>query len=359
MGLLDGLRVLDLTMWRPGPYATQLLAQQGADVIKVEPPGGEPMRAFRSHFDLLNQGKRSVALDLKSAAGRERCLELAAGAEVFVEGFRPGVADRLGVGDDAVRALNPAIVYCSLSGYGADGPLRDVPGHDVNYRAYAAALGPDAPPPTADELPVADMAAATMAAFAITAGALRARATGVGSRLDLAMADVVAHWVATVPEASRPADGTGPVPGYGVYATADGERVTLGVVSEQRLWSTTCRALGLAEHADVPFPERLARVAELDKAVAAAVARLTRDEALERLTAAGAPVAPVLTRAEMLTHPHFRERGVTSPTRTVGDVVRVVPFAQDRGGGSPTRNGTAELDEHRGQGWLSTDWNIE
>src|SRR4051794_39396037 len=141
MGLLDGLRVLDLTMWRPGPYATQLLAQLGAEVLKVEPPGGEPMRAFRGHFDVLNRHKGSVVIDLKADAAR--CLELAADADVFVEGYRPGVADRLGVGYEAVRAVNSRIVYCSISGYGASGPLASLPGHDVNYRAYAGTAPPD------------------------------------------------------------------------------------------------------------------------------------------------------------------------------------------------------------------------
>lgn len=310
MALLDGLRVLDLTMWRPGPYATQLLAQLGADVIKVEPPGGEPMRMFRGHFDLLNQHKRSVALDLKDDAGRARCLELAWRAEVFVEGFRPGVADRLGVGHQILRERNPKIVYCSLSGYGASGPLSEVPGHDVNYRAYAAALPPDARSPDAGELPVADMAAATMAAFAITAGCLKARATGLGDRIDLGMADVLANWAGTVPATVSDNAGAGPVPGYGVYPTKDGHKITLGVVSEERLWTATCRALGLGEaYGKVSFLERLGRVRELDGAVAAAIAPLTRDEAMERLTAAGAPVAPALSRAEMMGHAHFQARG--------------------------------------------------
>ncbi|MEU6041621.1 CoA transferase [Actinomadura sp. NPDC047616] len=347
MALLDGLRVLDLTMWRPGPYATQLLAQHGADVIKVEPPGGEPMRAFRSHFDLLNQRKRSVVLNLKDDRDRARCLELADGAEVFVEGFRPGVADRLGVGHDTLLARNPRLVYCSLSGYGARGPLSGVPGHDVNYRAYAAATPPDAVSPDAGELPVADMAAATMAAFAITAACLRARATGVGDRIDLGMADVLANWVGTVPSPTRPAAaGTAPVPGYGVYATKDGRKVTLGVVSEQRLWAATCRALGLDEHADAPFAERLTRVRELDDAVAAALAALPFDAAVARLTRAGAPVAPVLTRAEMMAHDHFRSRGVVADG-TVGSPVRTAAHP-------PLPPGpVAELDEHRGQGWAA------
>ncbi|TDD95420.1 CaiB/BaiF CoA transferase family protein [Actinomadura rubrisoli] len=339
MAPLDGLRVLDLTMWRPGPYTTQLLAQLGADVIKVEPPGGEPMRMFRGHFDLLNRHKRSLALDLKSADGRARCRELAAGAEVFVEGFRPGVAERLGVGYEALREANPGLVYCSISGYGAEGPLSDVPGHDVNYRAYAAALPDDAVSPAADELPLADMAAATMAAFAITAACLKARAGGGGDRIDLGMADVLAHWVGTVPRAAA-RSASGPVPGYGVYRTKDGQKITLGVVSEERLWAATCRALDLDGLAGVPFAERLGRVAELDAAVAAAVARLTRDEAVGRLGAAGAPVAPILTRAEMLELDHFRARGVWEggPVRTVAHP----PLP---------RGEVAELDEHRGQTW--------
>ncbi|MEV4671749.1 CoA transferase [Actinomadura sp. NPDC049382] len=343
MAPLDGLRVLDLTMWRPGPYATLLLAQLGADVIKIEPPGGEPMRMFRDHFDVLNRHKRSIVLDLKSADGLAELRRLAADAEVFVEGFRPGVADRLGVGHAALRALNPRLVYCSISGYGAEGPLRDVPGHDINYRAYAAALPPDAVSPEADDLPLADMAAATMAAFAITAAVLKARATGTGDRVDLGMADVLAHWTGTVPAATR-SSGAGPVPGYGVYPTKDGRKITLGVVSEERLWAATCRALGIEEHAGVPFAERLGRIAELDGAVTAAVAKLTLDEAVERLTEAGAPVAPLLSHAEMLALDHFAHRKVQDegPVRTT-----VHP---------PVKGGTApEADEHRGQGWRLTE----
>ncbi|MFB4312130.1 CaiB/BaiF CoA transferase family protein [Actinomadura sp. GTD37] len=342
MAPLDGLRVLDLTMWRPGPYATQLLAQLGADVIKVEPPGGEPMRMFRDHFDVLNRHKRSMVLDLKSADGRAALTRLAEDAEVFVEGFRPGVAERLGAGHETLRALNPRLVYCSISGYGADGPLSDVPGHDVNYRAYAAALPPDAVSPEADELPLADMAAATMAAFAITAACLKARATGVGDRIDLGMADVLAHWVGTVPEATA-RSGAGPVPGYGVYPTKDGRKITLGVVSEEKLWAATCHALGIGEHAAVPFAERLGRIGELDGAVTAAVAKLSQAEAIERLSAAGAPVAPLLSHAEMLDLDHFRQRGIQDrgPVRTT-----VHP---------PLGEGAvAGLDEHRGQTWRLT-----
>ena len=139
-GLLDGLRVLDFTIWRPGPYATQLLAELGADVLKVEPPGGDPMRAYPGLFAGLSADKRSIALDLKSEADRARALELAADADVVVEGYRPGVADRLGVGYEHVRTVNASVIYCSVSGLGQDGPLAQASGHDINYLAWSGAL---------------------------------------------------------------------------------------------------------------------------------------------------------------------------------------------------------------------------
>src|SRR5438132_1465902 len=126
-GLLAGVRVLDLTIWRPGPYATQLLAELGADVLKVEPPGGDPMRTYPELFAGLSANKRSIVLDLKQAADRARALELAADADVVVESFRPGVAARLGVGYEDIQAVNPGVVYCSVSGLGQDGPLSLAP----------------------------------------------------------------------------------------------------------------------------------------------------------------------------------------------------------------------------------------
>ena len=143
-GLLAGVRVLDLSIFRPGPYATQLLVEMGAEVVKVEPPGGDPMRAYPGLFAVLNAGKRSAAVDLKDAAGRAAVLALAAGADAVIEGFRPGVVAKLGVDDGAVRQVNPSVVYCSISGYGQTGSLVDVPGHDVNYQAWAGGLEPRA-----------------------------------------------------------------------------------------------------------------------------------------------------------------------------------------------------------------------
>src|SRR6204780_3978775 len=148
---LSGLRVLDLSIWRPGPYATSLLVPLGADVLKVEPPGGDPMRFYPGLFAAVNEGKRSVELDLKDAVEHARALELATQADVLVEGFRPGVLARFGLHDEAVRARNPGIVYCSISGYGQHDPRAALPGHDVNYHAWSGALVPDGG--TASHLP--------------------------------------------------------------------------------------------------------------------------------------------------------------------------------------------------------------
>jgi crotonobetainyl-CoA:carnitine CoA-transferase CaiB-like acyl-CoA transferase len=168
MSLLSGMRILDLSIWRPGPYATQLLAEIGADVVKVEPPGGDPMRRYPELFASLNANKRSIVVDLKARSGRSRVLGLAAEADVVIEGFRPGVADRLGVGYGDVRAVNPTVIYCSISGMGQAGPLALAPGHDLNYLAWSGALGPEGGSPAVPAVPVADLASELVKASAST-----------------------------------------------------------------------------------------------------------------------------------------------------------------------------------------------
>jgi CoA:oxalate CoA-transferase len=288
-----------------------LLQDMGAHVTKVEPPAGDPMRAFPELFESLNAGKDSRRLDLKSDAGREACLELAATADVVVEGFRPGVVDRLGVGPDTVRARNPAVVYCSISGFGQTGPMANMPGHDITYLAWAGALSPDGAPPVLPRIPVADLAAGMAAAMTICAACLRSQATGKGAVLDIAMADVLASW--TGPADARLSGSSGPtraIPGYGTFATADGGWVALGVLDEDPFWERLCAVLGLDDHAGLSFDARAARTDELQAAVEAAVAGRERDELVARLLEAGVPGAPVLDRAGMLDLEHFRQRGV-------------------------------------------------
>lgn len=313
-GLLDGMRVLDAGIWRPVPHATQMLADLGADVLKIEPPGGDPMRNFPELFRDVAGHKRSIELDLRTGDGQARALELVAGADVFCEGWRPGVAARLGLGYDAVRAVNPSIIYCSVSGYGQTGPNVARPGHDVNYQALAGALAPRiGEAPAIPRVPLADLAAGTMAAFCICAAWAKKIQTGEGERIDVAMADVVASWSGTssgnvLRGRTEPTRGSA---GYGVFACADGGWITLAVISEDHFWQAVCDGLEL-DPALRPLGhlERLDRFDECQGAIAHACARLSRADALARLTAAGAPVAPVYEPAEMTTDEQFRSREV-------------------------------------------------
>ena len=333
---LAGTKVLDMSIWRPGPYATSLLAALGADVLKVEPPGGDPMRYYGSLFDEINAGKRSIVLDLKDGTDRARSFELAQQADVVVEGFRPGVMARLGFGDPDVRAANPGIVYCSISGYGQDGFRAALPGHDVNYQAWSGALTPEGGVGTMPRLPAADLASGVTAALGICAALLGRASSGVGAYLDVSMTDVMSTWTgrtgatAGFPEAST--SEAQAVPGYGLFATADDRQVSVGVVNEQHFWSRLCQELGLDDVAELDFETRSGRGGELQKDVAAAIAGRERDDLVAALVAAGVPVAPVLDRSEMV---------ATAP---------FPPFPIRLG--LPARPGPIPaLDEHHGQGF--------
>jgi crotonobetainyl-CoA:carnitine CoA-transferase CaiB-like acyl-CoA transferase len=347
-GLLDGVRVLDFTIWRPGPYATQLLSELGADVYKVEPPGGDPMRAYPGLFEALSLRKRSAVLDLKSEDGRRRALELAAQADVVIEGFRPGVAARLGIGYSDVRAVNTNVVYCSLSGMGQTGSLAQAPGHDANFQAWGGGLAPEGGVPVNGALPVADLSGGLAAAYAVCAALVHRERTGEGEYVDVAMADVIATWTGGVAPLARGVDASARgVPGYGTFATADGKYVTLGIITEDHFWSALCDALGMPDARDLSFVERMAQLAPLQARVAGAIAENERDDLVDTLLTLGVPVAPVLTRAEMLALDHFRARGVAGDGWT-GHPVRFVDHPAARGTRAPA------IGEHQDEGFTGT-----
>ena len=334
--LLSGVRVLDLSIWRPGPYATSLLVALGADVLKVEPPGGDPMRQYAGLFESINAGKRSIELDLKDGDGRDRAMALAMESDVLVEGFRPGVMARLGLDADTVRGANRALVYCSISGYGQTDFRAHLPGHDVNYQAWAGALAPEGGTARVSALPIADLAGGMAAAFGICAAVLGRHATGEGSYLDVSMTDVLATWTGRIGSADGDSGGgpapSGPVPGYGIFDTADGGQVALGVISEQHFWTNLCAELGLDDLAPLTFSERSARGAEAQGAVTKAIAERCRDELVTALTAVAVPVAPVLDRKGMVTSAPFPPFPIRLALPEVG-------------------NGAPALDQHRGEGF--------
>jgi len=346
-GLLDGMRVLDAGIWRPVPHATQMLADLGAEVLKIEPPGGDPMRTFPELFRDVAGHKRSVVLDLKRDEDRARALELVADADVFCEGWRPGVAARLGLGYDAVRAVNPSIIYCSVSGYGQTGPNVERPGHDVNYQALAGAIAPRAgEAPAIPRVPIADLAAGTMAALCICAAYAKRLQTGEGERIDVAMADVVASWSGTssgnlLRGRTEPTRGSA---GYGAFVCADGRWITLAVISEDHFWRGVCTALELADDLhDLGHLERLDRFDDCQGAIEVALGALDSAEALDRLTRVGAPVAPVLDPAEMAADAQFREREVVfdadDGTARLGFAARLRSHPARRPGPTPAVGG--------------------
>jgi crotonobetainyl-CoA:carnitine CoA-transferase CaiB-like acyl-CoA transferase len=308
------------------------------------------MRSYPELFASINANKRSIVLDLKRDEDRARALELAADADVVVEGFRPGVAARLGMGYDDVCAVAPSIVYCSLSGLGQTGPFRLVPGHDLNYQAWAGALAPEGGRPEVSKLPIADLAGGMAAAFAISSAVVRCQRTGEGEHIDVAMTDVLATWTgAAAPRTSAAESSARGVPGYGLFATAGGAHVTLGVISEDHFWTSLCTVLGLNDVRELEFAERMARVDDLQSRVAAAIASRDRDELVDELLAADVPVAPVLDRTEMLALEHLRERDVATSDPwadpSIGYPVRFERHVAARTSPPPG------LDEHHGAGF--------
>ena len=361
---LNGLRVLDLTRLLPGAYCTLLLADMGADVIKIEEPGsGDYMRWYpplidgqSAAFNALNRNKRSLTLNLKSDAGRELFLALAARADVVVEGNRPGVMDRLGVGWTALRERNPRLVMAAITGYGQDGPMAQAAGHDLNYMAIAGALSlnarrGEAPHPLAVQ--VADIGGGGQAAAVAILGALLAVARGgEGGFLDVSMTDGAFSWLA-VPLSQVRTTGqpvprgmhrlTGRYACYGVYECADGRHLSVGAL-EPKFWRALCEALerpDLVEdqYADGEAQERVR--AEL----AAVIASRSRAEWEERLAGLEVCCEPVLELEEVGEHPQIRARGLVVE-RPTG--VEIAPAVRLEGGWrrlDPPRLGehTAEL----------------
>ena len=239
---LSGLRVVDLSLFLPGPYLTLQLADHGAEVIKVEPPGeGDPTRHLglsdgpgTVYFRLLNRGKHSVVLDLKSEEGKQALYRLAETADVFVESFRPGVMERLGFGQAELRRRNPRLVYCSMSAFGAAGPYRDRPAHDLAVEALAGVLSLN---PSIPSLPVSDLLAALHGLAGILMALYRREQTGRGDYIDIGMHDVTVAALSNVlgptlaenrqpvPEHERTTGGSA---FYRLYATADGRHIALG-----------------------------------------------------------------------------------------------------------------------------------
>jgi crotonobetainyl-CoA:carnitine CoA-transferase CaiB-like acyl-CoA transferase len=322
---LSGLLVLDFTTLLPGPLATLMLAEAGAEVIKIERPGGEDMRHYEPRFDgesamfaLLNRGKSSLVLDLRSAADHARLRPLLARADVLVEQFRPGVMARLGLGYDAVRAINPRLIYCSITGYGQRGPRAGEAGHDLNYIGSTGLLALNPGPPERPVVPpalIADIGGGTLpGVINILLGLRQRESTGEGCCLDIAMADAAftfaSHAFAAGHATGRfPGMGgarlTGGSPRYQLYPTRDGKLVCCAAL-EQRFWTVFAAAIDLAPE----FIDDRRDPAASIKAAAAIIAGKTADEWRPVFAEADCCVTVMATIEEALRDPHFIERGL-------------------------------------------------
>ncbi len=335
-GPLAGIRVLDLTRLLPGPVATMHLADLDAEVIKIEDTGpGDYARAMGPDekpggssgdsvfFRMVNRNKKSLRLDLKQAAGVAAFLRLARDADVIFESFRPGVVDKLGVGYAAVKAINPRIVYCAITGYGQTGPWAEHAGHDINYLATSGLLdqigshdGDRSGPPAIPNLQVGDLLGGALTPLlGVLAAVIGAKATGQGSHVDVAMTDaVLAHNIfplVTTQVFGKPAPRgadllTGGVPCYGVYRTADDRHLAVGAL-EPKFWQAMCAAIGRADLA----PYGLATGSK-GREVKAELAALLASQPMAHwepiFAAADCCVTPILRVDEALLHPQVQAR---------------------------------------------------
>ncbi len=325
---LAGIKVLDFSTLLPGPLATLILAEAGAEVIKIERPGrGDEMRSYEPkfgvdsvNFAMLNRGKKSIAIDLKDAKARESLLPLIKEADVVVEQFRPGVMDRLGLGYDALNAINPRIIYCAITGYGQTGPRAEVAAHDINYVAESGMLslaaGEDGAPIVPPAL-IADIGGGTYPAVINILLALRARdSSGKGCKLDIAMGDnlfTFLYWAMgnglAAGEWPKPGGElvTGGSPRFFVYRTRDDKFIAAAPL-EQKFWANFCDAIEL----DANFRDDAKDATATKRAVAKRLREKTAAQWQVIFAGKDLCCCVVASMQEALNDAHFKARGVFS-----------------------------------------------
>ena len=363
---LAGLRVLDFSQNLPGPYASFILASLGAEVIKIEPPRGDPGRHVGPFFALVNRGKKSVVLDLRDPENAKRLKALVMSSDILLEGFRPGVMARLGCDAATARGWKPSLIYCSISAYGQQGPRRAQAGHDLNLQALTGVcyLERDAQDrPRGTLLPVADLATSLVAVASICAAVAR----GEGDTLDVAMSDAALSWAhiwghgidlgAPVRQASSRGGAKGlaasvagrsllrgldrlklyAMPHYGVYRCADGRHIALGIVDETHFWKSLCEVVGLPRLGRLPLPVRTATGPVIRRLLALKLRTRSADAWLERMVEADVPATPCLSPDEAASESQFAARDLFGAH---GQVRSPLPGSRHLDGEAP------ELGEH-------------
>lgn len=350
---LEGIVVLDLSSLFPGPYCTSLLHSMGAEVWKIERPGSsDPLRYSSEAFACLNWGKKSITLDFRQPEGKAVFRRMVEQADVIVEGFRPGVMERQGIDYKAIREVNPKIVYCSISGFGQDGPYMHKSVHDVNIQGLCGSLSPlvneEADPDPI--LPLSDLTAGIFAALGISNALLKRHASGEGSYVDISMADPILTWVELSQlvrvrsESPRAKNGYDTMdratPHYGTFGTRDGKAIALGIVLEDHWWKSLCTTIEKPEWMDMDHGARVKAGREMRKELHHIFKQKDRDEWF-RILADDLPVTPVNSLEEAIEDPQFVHRQIVQLAELNGTTIPLVrnpvlpPNVVIEGSGSP------------------------
>jgi itaconate CoA-transferase len=364
---LAGLRVVALEQAVAGPFASRQLADMGGDVIKVErPDGGDSARAYdgavngvSAYFAWLNRGKRSVVLDLKRERDRDICASLLARADVFVHNLAPGAVERLAFGYDELARENPRLVWCGISGYGPDGPLRNKKAYDMLVQAESGVVSVtgSADSPAKVGVSIADIASGMYAYSSILAALLRRDRTGVGGRIDIAMLECLAEWMTPALSVWQ---GTGMVPArvgvrhnmivpYGAYACADG--AVLFAIQTQREWRRFCVQVmeSASLEANPRFTtngDRLANRAELEAMIEARFSEMTRADVIARLERADIPTGAVNDVPDVVAHPQLTSRGRWREVSVGGASARALIPPHNLQGALPRMDAVPALGQH-------------
>jgi crotonobetainyl-CoA:carnitine CoA-transferase CaiB-like acyl-CoA transferase len=323
--VLEGITVIDLTQLLPGPFCTQVLADFGANVIKIEGPGGDLARVLGTKikkesgsFMMLNRNKRSVVLNLKEKKGRDVFFRLIKQADVVIEGFRPGVMDKLGLGYEEAAKINEKIIYCSISGYGQTGPYRDKPGHDINYISIAGILGNTGLEGTKPVIPggqIADITGGILGVVGIMLALWSREKTKKGQYIDISMMDGAIAWLPLVlgeylATRTEPKKGQGQLNGgyacYNVYETSDNGYMSLGAL-EVHFWETFCREIGQESFIAKQFASKRMQ-AEMTAKIQEVFSRKTQEEWTVFFQDKNVPCEPVLNLEGVFSHPQVLDR---------------------------------------------------
>jgi crotonobetainyl-CoA:carnitine CoA-transferase CaiB-like acyl-CoA transferase len=343
---LAGVRVVDFSMFVPGPFCSAIFADLGAEVIKVEAPRGDPGRSYVPvQFRTENRNKRSIAVDLKNSLSKKLIEKLVGKADIVVEGFRPGVAKRLSIDFESIQRYNPKIIYCSISGYGQTGPWRERPGHDVNYVAAAGGLaypGQWLQPPARSSLPIADMAGGSFAAIAVLSALHQRNLSGKGKYLDVSLFEAGFFWAAMRHGLEPEVDPRAHIfPVNDIFECADGRRLTLGIL-EEHFWENFRKAVpGFEDDAYSSDQKRRANGDALSKKLSETIKKRTSAEWIALLEANDIPVDLCATPAEAAVN---NKQLVERKASTNGYATFPV-FADGKRGGA-LRAGVPKLGEH-------------